>query len=147
MAETLTGKSQDKKHKTKKPNLVSKLTSGGLVGGSRDGAAGAVIFCRALICSSARKGARHIGQLLAWYRKESAHELHRHRCLQGRINVSLTSHMQITHSEPPSSVSSSELGWERRMIKKYTTHDLDKTMRKTINKKYLIKKYIKNKNG
>ncbi|CAH2240385.1 jg20403, partial [Pararge aegeria aegeria] len=44
-------------------------------------------------------------------RSESAHELHRHRWRHGRISVSRTSHMQITHSEPPSSVSSSALGW------------------------------------
>lgn len=66
-----------------------------------------VAFCRALICRSARNGARHIGQLFAWYLKESAHPLHKHKCLHGRINVSRTSHMQMTHSEPLSSVSSS----------------------------------------
>jgi len=66
-----------------------------------------VAFWRALICKSALKGARHIGQLFAWYLKESAHELHKHKCLHGKINVSRTSLMQITHSEPLSSVSSS----------------------------------------
>lgn len=68
---------------------------------------GVLHFCKARICSRALKGARQIGQLLAWYRSESAQELHRHKCRHGRIRVSLTSHMQITHSEPLSSVSSS----------------------------------------
>lgn len=66
-----------------------------------------VAFWRALICKSALNGARHIGQLFAWYLNESAQELHRHKCLHGKINVSRTSLMQITHSEPLSSVSSS----------------------------------------
>lgn len=83
--------------------ITLKLTSGWLIGAKL----GLLDFCRALICNRALNGALHIGQLFAWYLRESAHELHRHKCLQGRIKVSRTSHMQITHSEPLSSVSSS----------------------------------------
>mgnify|MGYP005984290401 CR=1 FL=1 len=79
------------------------LTSGGLM----EARLGLAHFWRARICSKALNGARQIGQLLAWYLKESAQELHRHKWRQGRIKVSRTSHMQITHSEPLSSVSSS----------------------------------------
>ena len=60
-----------------------------------------------MICSRALNGALQIGQLLAWYLRESAQPLHRHKCLQGKIKVSRTSHIQITHSAPLSSVSSS----------------------------------------
>lgn len=66
-----------------------------------------VAFWSALICKRARNGARHMGQLFAWYRRESAQPLHKHKCLHGKIKVSRTSHIQITHSEPLSSVSSS----------------------------------------
>lgn len=81
-----------------------------------------VAFCRALIWRRALKGARHIGQLFAWYRRESAQLLHRHRCLHGNIKVSRTSHIQITHSDPLSSVSSSlpccwKINWRETNIK------------------------------
>ena len=61
----------------------------------------------ALICSNALNGALQMGQLFAWYRSESAQVLHRHRCRQGRIRVSRMSDIQITHSDPVSSRSSS----------------------------------------
>lgn len=76
------------------------------------------LFCKALIWRSALNGALHMGQLLAWYRRESAQELHRQRCLHGRISVSLISHIQITHSEPLSSVSSSAPAWNKRRVQK-----------------------------
>lgn len=65
------------------------------------------LFWTARICKRARNGARQIGQLLAWYRNESAHELHKHKCRHGRISVSRVSLMQITHSLELSSLSSS----------------------------------------
>lgn len=66
-----------------------------------------IVFCKALIWSKALNGALQIGQLLAWYLRESAQPLHRHKCLQGKIRVSRTSHIQMTHSAPLSSASSS----------------------------------------
>lgn len=66
-----------------------------------------VRFRIALICSRAWNLARQIGQLFAWYRRLSAHELQRHRWRQGRIRVSRVSHIHMTHSEPLSSMSSS----------------------------------------
>lgn len=48
-----------------------------------------------------------MGQLLAWYRSESAHELHKHKWRHGRISVSLVSLIHITHSLELSSLSSS----------------------------------------
>lgn len=44
-----------------KHNTLFYYTSGGGMLGNCE-----LAFCKALICKSARKGARHIGQLLAW---------------------------------------------------------------------------------
>ncbi len=67
----------------------------------------ACFFLMALICRRALNGALQIGQLFAWYLSESAHVLQRQRCRHGRISVSRISDIQITHSEPLSSRSSS----------------------------------------
>lgn len=64
-------------------------------------------FLIALSWSSALNGALQMGQLLAWYLRESAQPLHKHRCLQGSISVSRMSDMHITHSAVLSSNSSS----------------------------------------
>lgn len=85
---------------------MAKLTSGGPI---RAACMELTLFWRARICNSALNGARQIGQLLAWYLKESAQELHKHKWRQGKIKVSRTSHIQITHSDPLSSVSSSPI--------------------------------------
>ena len=61
----------------------------------------------ALICRSALNGDLQIGQLLAWYLSDSAQALHKHRCRHGKIKVSLMSDIQMTHSAPLSSGSSS----------------------------------------
>lgn len=68
-------------------------------------------FCNALICNRALNGDLQIGQLLAWYLRESAHAWHKHKCLHGSIKVSRISLIQITHSKPPSSISSSTVSW------------------------------------
>ncbi len=48
-----------------------------------------------------------MGQQLAWYRRVSAQALQRHKCLHGRMSVSLTSDKHTTHSALLSLISSS----------------------------------------